>query len=514
MRIWTMAAVALPFGAGILACEHLGTAFCCLIAAAAAWTALALVESRRRATVCIVGAMFVLGVLRHGQAKLVSPEDVSRFIDKGSAIEGFVASDPDVDPDRMRFLFRVQRARVGGRWTEANGSAMVSVYREAGARTRRLNYGDRARIRARLYAPLEPTNPGSFSWKSYLARQGIYACASVRESSQIRILPGARGNPVVRAALWMRRLLEESIARIHPEPEASVVVGMVLGTYTHLPDETLRGFSRTGTLHLLAASGYNCYIILLITTPVLRKARILPKWRNGLIVLLILAYLMMAGAKASLVRAAVMASLFLLATPLRRSANWTNLFYTAAFVMLLIHPADLFDIGFQLSFVSAWALISVAPILEPLLSKVTPVSVAPRRAGYIVTLARRTTLTLQVAAISTAAISLVTGPLVAQYFNYVSLVSIPANMAIALGVPVVFADGFAAPLVANIPVLSAVIGALGTWVVHTMLDVVNGLGSLSWAAVSIPSPGVAGIAGYYILLYAALYYLRSRNAQE
>lgn len=514
MRIRTMAAVALPFGAGILASEHLNTAVCCLGAAVALCAALAVVESRRRAAVCIVAAMFVLGAIRHGQAKLVAADDVSRLVERTSAIEGGVASDPDVDPDRMRFSFRVDRARVGDQWTKAGGIAMVSVYRDAGAETRRLEYGDRARIKARLHAPLEPTNPGSFSWKSYLARQGIHACASVKDSSQVRVLPGARGNPAVRAALRVRRLLEGGIGRTHPEREASVVVGMVLGTYAHLPDDTLRSFSRTGTLHLLAASGYNCYIILLIASPLLRKARILPRWRSVLVMLLILAYLLVAGAKPSLVRAAVMACLLLMAVPLRRVGEWSNLFFTAAFAMLLIRPADLFDVGFQLSFVSAWALIAVAPIIEPLLEQARLSLIPKRRAGYVANLVPWATRSAMAAAVGTIAISLVTGPIVAYYFNYVSLVSIPANMALALGVPVVFADGFAAPLVGHVPVLSGVAGALGTWVVHTMLDIVNGLGSLKWAAVSTPSPGAAAMVGYYLVLYAAISYLRSRNAQE
>ena len=280
----------------------------------------------------ILAAAFVLGAARHSVSRGIAPNDISRLYHV-IAFQGTVASDPEGDEDRVRFVFRVDRAQTRGDWRAATGEVMVSLYsrdvarraspeprsRGEGEAMPQLEYGDRASIIGPVYQPRDPTNPGRFSYRDYLARQGIYACASVGRASLIRRLPARSGNPLVALALKARHHIAASIEKIHPREEASVIIGMVLGTYAYLPDETFRNFSRTGTLHLLAASGFNCYVLLFLTGPLLRLMRVFPKYRGIATVFVILVYLFAAGAKPSLVRAAVMSSLMLLARPLKRS---------------------------------------------------------------------------------------------------------------------------------------------------------------------------------------------------
>jgi len=102
---------------------------------------------------------------------------------------------------------------------------------------------------------------------------------------------------------------------------------------------------------------------------------------------------------------------------------------------------------------------------------------------------------------------------IAYYFNYVSLVSIPANMAMALGVPIVFADGLVSLAVAPIPVIRDCVGCMGAAVTRLMLAVVNYLGSLRYSSISVASPGALALLGYYIILAAALSYGRDRVAE-
>ena len=509
-----MAAVTIALAAGIAAAQRASFVVCALIVGMVLLVACAVIRRYSRATMCILAAMFLLGAARYAVDMRILPDDIARHSFSVSAFEGVVASDPEARGDRVSMVFGVERAQVHGHWRDMGGLVLVNFYQK---HMPSLQYGDRATITASIYPPMEPTNPGQFSWGDYLARQGIFSCASVRSSGQVEVIPGEKGNLLVTAAMKAKHYLVRSIQRIHPREEASVIVGMVLGTYSYLPPDVFRNFTVTGTLHMLAASGYNCYLLLVLAMPILKLplvSRIItPKRRNIVVIGLIVMYLLMVGAKPSLVRASVMASLLLLAMPLRRVANVRNLFFVSAFIVLMMTPSDLFDVGFQLSYLSVWALIAVSPTVESLFARagIMP-GRSPRRANPIVRYSVALSGLMAGAVVATTAITLVTGPLVAYYFNYISLVSIPANMALELGVPFVFAAGLASSVAAHFAPLGNLVGAIGTGITRGMLEVVNCLGSMSHSAVAVAAPSTVALLGYYVVLYAAVSYVRSRVA--
>lgn len=486
------------------------------VALAAGIPALVAVIALRRhwaTTALILAAAFLIGSARYATSTQPAADDISRSGARISAIEGCVASDPEQIDDKIRFVLRLTRVKTVDGWSNATGDVLVSIRSGIGDRPE-LQYGDRVRVQASPYKPFAPSNPGSQSWAGYLARQGIYSCASVKSASQITKLSGSRGNPLVAAAAGAKHYVERAIDATHSKTEASVVAGVILGTYSYLPRETFRSFSRTGTLHVLAASGYNCYILLLIATPLLKRLRVLPKWRNPLVIALIVLYVLMVGPKPSLLRAGVTASILLLALPLKRVANLTNLFFTSALVVLAMNPSDLFDVGFQLSFLAVGALILVAPTIESLMTTGALWQKERKWQQRAYRAVSKIAATAAAAAIGTTAITLVTAPVVAYYFNYFSLVSVPANMVVALLVPFIFLDAVATAAFGWVPYLGAAIGWLGSQMTACMLGAVNCLGSLSKAAVSVQSPGMMAILGYYVVLAAALLFVRSRVAQE
>ncbi len=513
------ACIAIAFGSGILAAEYVPL---WLIAAA---SGVAIVVSAARGprnpktTAAIVAAAFLVGAWRYDVGRVPAADDISRRIPDVTAFQGTVASDPEGGRDRVRFVFRVGQVRLAQGWRRASGRVMVTVYASGrsprGTGEPRLEYGSRARINTAPYRPLDPTNPGRFSWREYLARNGIHCCATVRNASQIELLPRNGGNPAVRLALAVRRGLISSILRLSPGEEGSVIAGMVLGTYAYLPDRTFRNFSRTGALHLLAASGFNCWVLVFLLAPLLRLVNVIPRWRGAVVIVFIVVYVLMVGGKPSLVRAAIMASLVLVARPLKRVPNTISLFFIAALVILAIDPANLFDVGFQLSFLAVWAIIYVSPIIgaSSLLNwaglAVRDPS-APRGVRRFVL--RKLAGALGATAVATTAVTLVTAPIIAYYFNYVSLASLPANVAVGTGVPVVFGAGFLAPIGLRVSWLGTAVGWIGTETTRAMLSVVNTLGEMRWSAMSVASPGPLAILGYYVILHAALGYVRSKNA--
>ena len=121
---------------------------------------------------------------------------------------------------------------------------------------------------------------------------------------------------------------------------------------------------------------------------------------------------------------------------------------------------------------------------------------------------------LLAAGVATVTVTFYTAPIIAYHFNYISLVSLPANIALALGVYVVTAVGLASLALAYVPYVGICLGWFGTKVTDAMLGVVNYLGSGSYSAVYVASPSLVVIIGYYALLYVALDWLRSLTDRD
>ncbi|MGQ9454571.1 MAG: ComEC/Rec2 family competence protein [Armatimonadota bacterium] len=470
-------------------------------------------------TSTILLATLFLGSWRYHLLLNTPPNDVSHYINRLQAIEGTVITDPESNGLRTSFVVRVERARTPDGWKSSTGKVMMVTYRNQrsqesrqAVQVGRIEYGDRVKISVQFYKPSPPTNPGNFSWKTYLAKKGIYVYGSAWRDNQIVILQQRTGNIVLHTAYRVRHAIVSAIYKVYPWPECSVITGMILGTYAYLPQEVLRDFCRTGTMHILAASGYNCWMLAFLLTPLLSLMRVMPRWRGPVVICCIIFYVLIVGNKPSLVRAAAMITLALLATTIKRIPNPKNLFFVAGLVILAMDPASLFDVGFQLSFLAVWGIIHVSPIIGATsILTATGIIGQNRQAeqGIAPQLARKVIGALEVTTIATVSATLLTAPLVAYYFNYVSLVSLPANLAVGLSVPAVFVAGFLAPFGASVDLIRDILAPAGAGATRIILGVVNYLGSAQYSAVSIPSPSPIGIMGYYVVLHALLHYLKT-----
>lgn len=141
-----------------------------------------------------------------------------------------------------------------------------------------------------------------------------------------------------------------------PEPHASLVAGIILGFKRNIPQDFWLDLKKTGTTHVVVASGMNVTFVaeFLITTLILLLKR---KWAILASILGIVAYSFMAGLEAPIIRAAIMASTVLLAQVLGRLTQTLRIFFLTAFFMLILKPAWITDVGFLLSFGSTLSLI-------------------------------------------------------------------------------------------------------------------------------------------------------------
>ncbi len=451
--------------------------------------------------VILLFAVTLLGMSRAAQMQTPRVDDISRLSGRRlpTVISGYISSDPDVAEDHVRFIARVTETAQAGKTLPVTGSISVSVVRGAAKlivkQGCRLEYGEVVRLEGVIQRPQGPRNPDEFDYSAYLARRGVYSVVWIEQPMDIAIEDVHQGSSLWQWAFQARGGIRNVFNRWLPPDEAALTSGMVLGSYSLVPSELVENFTRSGTLHLLAASGFNCGLIVAIFWHgVLRKMRIPRKLSAVSVILLLLFYVLMAGAGPSIVRAGVGASLYLVAIMIGRpSERWSILFGTAL-IMLLGNPLALFDVGFQLSFAAVVSILAFVPSLHSLSGLAGE---AEQKRGHLI---RRATGFLVDVAVVTLAATAATAPILAFSFNRFSLVSLPANVVVAalavwhFWASVVFVFCFWIPGVNW--VLSWIVFLLALSIEY----VVGFAGSLSVAQINVSSPGPL----FFIVWYGGL----------
>ena len=354
---------------------------------------------------------------------LATYNDVGRV-----ALEGVVAAEPDERERYTNLRLRAEHLTLpDGRELEVTGLALVKVERYPA-----FAYGDRLRVVGLLETPPEWEE---FSYRDYLARQGVYSL--VRQARATRI-GGGEGNPLYAGLLALKRRAQTVIATILHEPAASLLTGILLGIESGIPADLMEDFSATGTTHIIAISGFNITIIAGIFAGLSRRM-VGRKWATWIAIGGVALYTLFVGGSAAVVRAAIMGSLYLWGKHLGRPTFAPASLAGAAILMTALNPLVLWDVGFQLSFAATVGLILYTDPLERgavrLLSRITSREQARRTVGW-----------LSEALLVTLAAQLTTTPLILYYFRRLSLVTLLTNLLILPVQPAVMIWGGLATL--------------------------------------------------------------------
>ena len=371
--------------------------------------------------------LFAAGAVRYKSAQPdLGPGSVSAYNDTGHRIRlaGVIVSPPEPHESYIALKVRTDTLSesAGGSARPARGTVLVYADRLG-----EWSYGDSVEAVGALETP--PVFE-TFSYKDYLARQGIY---SVMPMASVTRLATGQANPILGVVFTLRQNSLKTLHRLYPDPEASLLAGILLGIESEIPDPVMQAFNATGTTHIIAISGFNITIIASIFVSGL--GRWLGARRGAMAAAAAIAlYTVFVGAGASVVRAAVMAGLALLARRLGRREDALASLAATAVLMSLANPSTLWDVGFQLSFAATLGLILYAdPLQEWFTARFLwrlPKAQAVRLGGIVGEFV-----------LFTLAAQVTTLPLSALYFRRISLVALVANPAILPAQPAVMILG-------------------------------------------------------------------------
>ena len=365
-------------------------------------------------------------------------------------------------------------------------------------------------VRGRLVPPRMLQNPGTFNRPRYLAADGLFREVRLADPERLIFLPSPEDYP------WAERLrggIRERLKVLDPA-ERAIYLAMLLGDQGEVTPLMRQNFARTGTSHLLVINGLHLGMVALVTYflsfwLLRRFPRLLLRVNAVKIATLLAAipvvfYAWVAGGSPSTQRAEVMVLAYLLLVFLGRPGEVWSALALAALIILSLAPLRLFSISFQLSFAAVAFLIYLVPRLVRHPEELRQTPDHPDPGGRRPLSLFRIKEWFMVSVVATLA----TAPLVALYFQVVSLLGILVNLvAIPLVLLLALPLGEAAVIsqaLSLTPVAQALlfVGKIPLWLGY---QAVQWGARVPGSAITVPTPTWLMIGAYYAVLILVFY---------
>ncbi len=378
-----------------------------------------------------------------------------------------------------------------------------------------LRYGKQITLTGVLQQPQDKRNPGGFDYRAYLARQDVVGIIDAKGLLRINEqggFPPLRWIEALR--LQTERVIDDIYTQkggtVEPSLHAQLLKGILLGKRSDLPTETLDLFRNSGTFHVLAVSGLHVGLIAMFCYFGFSCFRLPQKILCLLTIVAVLIYACLIGFRPSVFRASLMAILFLFATLIDRDADLFNLLAFAALVLLLLNPQQLWDVGFQLSFVAVASIVYFVPKMEGPLRRLWE-NEAPSPAHGDVSILTKfkngAVKWLVLSYLVTLAAQIGTTPLIAYYFFRTYPLGILAGpFAVGL-VSVIVAVGMVSVCIGFIWLPFAKLLALLNHAIISIFLALIGMFGQTWGVVKL-TPPTLGIFVFYITCFLGLVHWR------
>lgn len=298
-------------------------------------------------------------------------------------------------------------------------------------------YGDRLEMEIRLRTPQQFRNPGAFQYADYREREGWSGVAGLNDLTRVKKV-GEGGIPLIKGLYrWRERIRVAILSRLEGIP-AALLMSLIIGETGYLTDEIREAFAASGTTHILSISGSHLalvsflifgttrWLILRLPSPLLLRIslwKVPSQWAALATAGPVTFYAFLAGGEVATLRSLTMILVYLFSVWINRRGDIKISLAFAALLIVLFHPQSIFDVSFQLSFLSVLSIALVIEWSEAAFPAV-PSEAPPSRFQKYVTGPGKRML------ISTLGATLGSAPLTLYYFHRFSWVGLIANFVI------------------------------------------------------------------------------------
>jgi competence protein ComEC len=408
-------------------------------------------------------------------------------------------------PARQVMQGEVVRVLTVEGWKESCGKVLVQIGEPRGD----LQIRQRIEVLGMLERPEPAMNPGQFDWAEYYREQRILASIEAAHGGNVTVLdsPGPGVLDVLRAKA--RGALEAGFSDEHRLDHA-LLRALVLGDSDPMLRDVQDEFQRTGTSHHLAISGMHVAVVGLIVYWLLRWLMLHPRTATSIAIAVIVLYGVIALPSTPVIRSVVFCATFGIGAMRARSLDGVHLVALGAFGILIWQPLDLYNAGFQLSFLTTLGLMVLTPpLLRWRYEKFKDLDMeiawrAQQQPGWRRRL-REWKFKLWEAVGCCLIASIVSAPLIAIHFNQFSWWGVVATFVLIPFVFLALVLGLLKLIVSLIiPPAAPLLAVIAGWSVMVMRTIVGWFASLPGNDMPMPMQSVWLVLAYYMLLLAFL----------
>lgn len=395
--------------------------------------------------------------------------DYEMAISQKVSLEGVVIDAPDV---------RIFNQRIVVRPINQKSNILVVVPKDLD-----IFYGDKVVVKGTLENPENfITNAGKeFNYKRYLANQDIYF---IINNAEVEIISHNNGSWVKSKLFWLRWKFMENINRVIFSPEKDLANGLLLGTRGGFDNEKKNEFITTGTIHIVALSGYN---ISIVSENVMKFFGFFFSQTPSIIlgIFIIILFILMTGGAETSIRAGIMGMIMLFGRMTGRTYDAGRALIIAAIIMISYDLRVVTDVSFQLSFLATAGVLFIAPKIV----------------GWFRLFPIRFKIRENISMTMAATISVL--PILLYSTGIFSFVSLPANILILPFIPATMFFSFITGAIGFIsPFLSMPFALISDLLLSYILYIIHLFASLPFASINIKSlPLTLVIMIYLIILY-------------
>lgn len=281
---------------------------------------------------------------------------------------GRLRSDPLRLPWGQRLEIELESVESAGNSQPVRGGLRLNFFDDAGnsSALTRIRAGERVEVLASAREPRNFLDPGAFDFRGYLARQGTDLVGTLRASELLQPLGTPRLTVANRIARARGDLLRRTDTLFAGQPQVDAVTrAMLLGDRSFVESELAVEFQKTGAYHVLVLAGLHVGIFLAFIYWLARRVGLNVAGRAVVCMIALAAYVAIVQDRPSILRAALVAAIFLAANMLFRRVDLVQVLSLAALLLLFAQPSLISDTSFQLTFLAAAIIAGIAvPWLE------------------------------------------------------------------------------------------------------------------------------------------------------
>ena len=434
---------------------------------------------------------FAVGLMRFHAVDTMPRNDISSFADQQVALNGRIIDAPDytlVDHHiyLVRFNVEVDGVKTSEGEFPATGRVRISarVFEPPHARI-----DDRIKAIGMVNLPIDYNNPGQISTINLLKTDGITARMSVDKSSlHVEPTEGSSLTNFLRAMADLRRHFKETLDSAMPSEDSAAIFAMLFGGYGGLRAELIESFTTVGLIHILSVSGSHMSVLAAAAGALASLLRLRRSTKLIVGCTIIMAYAILSGCVPPVIRSAATACLTFFALAFDRQRDARRLLTIVAWLMLIYNPLLLFHISFQLSFTATAGILILSPIINRALERFNP-NGDKLISAMIMSIACTTGATI------------FPQPIVAWYFNQLSISSLLANLIVTPILELIIVIGLAAGLIALvIPPLAKAICVVLSLMFGAAYELTALIAKLPASSVYFPTLQPIAAAIYYIFI--------------